>query len=45
MSLAFLKNDIESHDFKKIYYICGEEAYLKHFYFTELKKGLENGNI
>lgn len=40
MSLAILKNDIESHDFKKIYYICGEEAYLKHFYFTELKKAL-----
>jgi len=40
MSLQILKNDIESHDFKKIYYINGEEAYLKHFYYNELKKSL-----
>lgn len=40
MSLQILKNDIEAHDFKKIYYICGEEAYLKHFYYKELRKSL-----
>ena len=42
MSLQILKNDIESHDFKKIYYINGEEAYLKHFYYNELKKSLRS---
>ena len=40
MSLQILKNDIEAHDFKKIYYICGEEAYLKHYYYNELRKSL-----
>lgn len=47
MSLQLLKSDIESHNFRKLYYICGEEAYLKHYYFNELKRALfgkENNN-
>lgn len=40
MSLQLLKSDIESHNFRKLYYICGEEAYLKHYYFNELKSAI-----
>lgn len=40
MSLQLLKDDISSRNFRRIYYICGQEAYLKHFYFGELKTSL-----
>jgi DNA polymerase-3 subunit delta len=40
MSLQLLKSDIETHNFHRIYYLCGEEAYLQHYYFNELKKAL-----
>ena len=43
MSLQLLKSDIESYYFRKIYYICGEEPYLKHYYYNELKKAIFNG--
>ena len=40
MSLQLLKTDIETGNIRKLYYICGEESYLKHYYFSELKKTL-----
>ena len=43
MSLQLLKSDIESKHFRRIYYICGDEPYLKHYYYNELKKALFSG--
>ena len=36
MSLEKLKRDIESKNFRRFYYFCGSEPYLKRFYLNSL---------
>ena len=37
MSVKILNNDLKSGEFSSLYYIYGEEEYLKEFYFSSLK--------
>lgn len=37
MSVKILNDDLKSNNFSSLYYIHGEEEYLKKFYFSELK--------
>lgn len=36
MSLDALKNDIDTRSFRRLYYFCGPEPYLKRFYLNSL---------
>ena len=40
MSLQFLKNDIASKSFRKIYLITGNEPYLKNYYLSAVKNSI-----
>lgn len=42
MSLEQLKNHISMKKLDRLYYIHGDESYLKHFYLSEMKKILFN---
>lgn len=38
MSVKDVANDIKTRSFKKLYYIYGEEEYLKQYYYREIKE-------
>lgn len=38
MSLKILNNNLKNKSFSALYYIFGEEEYLKEYYFSEIKK-------
>lgn len=46
MSITQLQKDIQSGQLDKIYYICGDEPFLKNFYLQQIKKVLfDEGGI
>lgn len=45
MSLDKLKEDIDGKSFRKIYYICGEEDFLKRFYLGKIRESFSETDV